>query len=142
MSINDRVKQVRVSLNLTQKEFGQKITLAQTYLSQIENGDRDVTDKISRIICLQFNVSEKWLQTGEGEPFNEGDDVLVTQLAKQYDLDAFGIKFIRTYLSLPPAHRAAIKAFAQSLVDEQDPLTRDINDYINADEASGIEEND
>ena len=45
LSINERVKAVRNALNLTQKDFGQKLTLAQTYLSQIEKGDRDVTEK-------------------------------------------------------------------------------------------------
>lgn len=52
MSINERVKAVRNALNLTQKDFGQKLTLAQTYLSQIEKGDRDVTEKIQKLICL------------------------------------------------------------------------------------------
>lgn len=70
MTINERVKFVRKSLKLTQKEFGQKICIAQTYLSQIENGDREVTDKIAQLISLQFNVNENWLHTGQGEVFS------------------------------------------------------------------------
>ena len=115
MSINDRVREVRNALNLTQKEFGQKITLAQTYLSQIEKGDRDVTEKIFKIICLQFSVNEEWLRTGTGEMFVEDDNVLLSQLAKQYNLDDFSRKFIETYINLPEAHRAVIKNFAQAL---------------------------
>lgn len=118
MTINERVKQVRISLNLTQKEFGQKITLAQTYLSQIEKGDRDVTEKIFKILCLQFNVSEAWLRTGEGEMFVESDNVLLDQLSKQYDLGAFDRKFVEAYISLPQSHRDVIKNFACALVDE------------------------
>lgn len=69
MTINERVKVVRKQLKLTQKDFGQKICIAQTYLSQIEKGDREVTDKIAQLISLQFNVNENWLRTGQGEMF-------------------------------------------------------------------------
>lgn len=73
MSINDRVKELRKTLKLTQKEFGDRICVAQTYLSQIENGDRDVTDKIAQLISLQFGVNENWLRTGDGKMFLENE---------------------------------------------------------------------
>lgn len=120
MNINDRVREVRTALNLTQKEFGQKITLAQTYLSQIEKGDRDVTEKIFKIICLQFNVNEEWLRFGAGEMFVENDNILLAQLAKQYDLDTFSRKFIEAYISLPQAHRDVIKKFSLSLFEAEE----------------------
>ena len=47
MTINERVKELRSFLKMNQSTFGEKIGIAQTYLSQIEKGDRDVTDKIS-----------------------------------------------------------------------------------------------
>lgn len=120
MSINNRVRNVRNALDLTQKEFGQKITLAQTYLSQIEKGDRDVTEKIQKLICLQFNVNEEWLRTGKGEMFIEDDNVLISQLAKQYNLDAFSRRFIETYINLPAAQREIIKNFAYTVVTDKD----------------------
>lgn len=73
MSINDRVKELRKTLKLTQTEFGRKISVAQTYLSQIENGDREVTDKIAQLIMLQFGVNENWLRTGDGKMFIESE---------------------------------------------------------------------
>lgn len=87
MTINERIKEVRCALNMTQKEFGNKITLAQTYLSQIENGERHVTEKIIKIICLQFNIDEYWLRTGQGNMFINDDDTLLDQLSKRYSLD-------------------------------------------------------
>lgn len=71
VNINERVKMVRTELNLTQSEFGAKIVVAQNYLSNIEKGYRDVTEKIIKIICSEFNVNEHWLRTGEGEIFIE-----------------------------------------------------------------------
>ena len=86
-TINDRIRQVRKSLKLNQAKFGEQITLAQTYLSQIERGDREVTEKILKLVCLQFNVSEHWLRTGEGQMFEESSDSLVSQLCEKYKLD-------------------------------------------------------
>lgn len=58
---------------MNQKDFGERIEVAQTYLSQIEKGDRPVTDKISKIVCLQNwngkSVNEEWFLTGNGEMF-------------------------------------------------------------------------
>ncbi|NLD88068.1 MAG: helix-turn-helix transcriptional regulator [Clostridiales bacterium] len=120
MSINDRVKQVRNALNLTQKEFGEKITLAQTYVSQIELGGRDVTEKILRILCLQFNVNEEWLRTGKGEMFVENNNILLTRLSKQYDLDEFCRILIEAICTFSQSHRDIIRSFALSIVEAAD----------------------
>lgn len=114
MSINERVKCVRNALNLTQKEFGQKLTLAQTYLSQIEKGDRDVTEKIQKLICLTFNVSENWLHTGTGEMFIESDSTIVSQLSDEYGLDAFEKAMISGFISMKPEQRAMLKEWVKS----------------------------
>lgn len=72
-TINDRIKELRIALEMNQTEFGEKIGLKQTYLSQIENGSRPVTDKIKRIICLQSwngnTLREEWVEHGTGEMF-------------------------------------------------------------------------
>lgn len=118
MNISDRVKQVRSELELTQIEFGTKTGISQSHLTAIESGKRVVTEKTLKVICATFNVSEEWLRTGEGEMFVEDDNVLLSQLAKQYSLDAFSRKFIETYISLPESHRDVIKGFARSLAEE------------------------
>ena len=87
MTKNERLKQLRTTLGLNQKDFGEKIEVAQTYLSQIEKGDRPVTDKISRIVCLQTwnnrKVSEEWFENGIGEMFvpETKDDQISKMLA-------------------------------------------------------------
>ena len=104
-TINDRIKQVRKSLNLNQANFGEQITLAQTYLSQIERGDREVTEKILKLVCLQFNVSERWLRTGEGNMFEESSDSLISQLCEKYQLDDMAHVLLETFVSMPQNER-------------------------------------
>lgn len=84
-SINKRIKQLRTELGMNQTDFGKKLGIAQTYLSQIEKGDRDVTDKIFKIICLVLwdgkHVNEKWLETGDGDMFEkQSKDIEISSL--------------------------------------------------------------
>lgn len=64
MTINDRVKQLRKSLNLTLDKFGERVGVTKTAISNIENGNRGVTDQMFKSICREFNVREEWLRDG------------------------------------------------------------------------------
>lgn len=58
---------------MTMDAFGEKIGVGKTAISKIENGERNVTDQMAKSICREFNVSESWLRTGEGEMFIQLD---------------------------------------------------------------------
>lgn len=64
MTINDRVKQLRKSLDLTLDKFGERVGVGKTAISKIEKGDRNVTDQMFKSICREFNVREEWLRDG------------------------------------------------------------------------------
>ncbi len=70
-----RVRELRKAVHMNQTDFGNKIEVAQSYLTNIETAKRPVTDKIFKLICLQsWNgryVNEEWLRTGNGEMFLE-----------------------------------------------------------------------
>lgn len=64
-TINERVKEVRKRLHLSQEEFGNKIGLSKSGISNIENGTRNVNPKHIKLIGAVFNINESWLMTGE-----------------------------------------------------------------------------
>lgn len=69
MTILDRIRVLRKTLNLRQDEFAKQLGLSQTGMSQIEVGRTALTEKNIKLICATFNVDERWLRTGEGEMF-------------------------------------------------------------------------
>ncbi|WP_313530720.1 helix-turn-helix domain-containing protein [Anaerotignum sp.] len=71
MTINERIKQLRQELNLSQAKFAKEISISNGYIAGIELGKRNVNDRIVKLICIAFNVREKWLKTGEGSIFEE-----------------------------------------------------------------------
>lgn len=74
MSENERIKKVRDTLSLTLEKFGQKLGVTKVAISNLEKGNRNVTEQMRKSICREFNVDYMWLTTGEGEMFAEGDD--------------------------------------------------------------------
>jgi transcriptional regulator with XRE-family HTH domain len=116
MTINERVKIVRTELGHTQIDFGKRIAVGQGYLASIEKGQRDVTEKILKLICREFGVNENWLRTGEGEMLKVDSEIVEFIGSKLDDLDEMDKKIIMEYLKLSTDHRKVIKMFIRKLL--------------------------
>lgn len=73
--MNERFKELRKALGLTQSEFGKILGLSTSGVSDIESGRRNVTEQ--HLIMLS-NYKKKiinieWLRTGDGEMFVKMD---------------------------------------------------------------------
>ena len=67
--IGERIKELRKSLGLTLEEFGKKLGVGKSAISNIENGSRNLTDQMALSIRREFNVREEWLRDGTGDMF-------------------------------------------------------------------------
>ncbi len=70
--MNDRIRQIRKDLNMNQIKFGNEIGASRAMVIAYETGRVVPNKSIRLLICQKFNVSETWLETGEGEPYKEG----------------------------------------------------------------------
>jgi len=83
--INERIKQIRVVLQISQNEFSKKIFISQSSLGEIETGTRKVNNRIIQLICSQFNVNKDWIKTGQGNIFDvEKPDIKLEHLIEIY----------------------------------------------------------
>lgn len=71
--MNDRIKKIRKCLDLTQREFGDRIGVKQNTVAQYEIGRNIPIDSVISLICREFHVNEEWLRNGTGEMFVEMD---------------------------------------------------------------------
>lgn len=99
--MNNRIKEIRRSLDLTQTEFASMIGLSQNFIAQVESGKRSPSDRTVADICRIFSVSPEWLRTGEGDMYAVGSRSAVAEqfgeLAARKDpiIDGF-IQFLST----------------------------------------------
>lgn len=74
MTQGERIRELRKSLKMTMEQFGEKIGVTKSTISNIENGNRNATEHMVKSICREFNVDYIWLTTGDGEMFIDTDD--------------------------------------------------------------------
>lgn len=71
MMQGERVKAIRKAKEMSMEQFGERIgNISKSTISNIENGNRNLTDLMLKSICSEFNVNEDWLRTGTGGPEN------------------------------------------------------------------------
>ena len=65
MTENERVRIIRKDKNLTMEEFGKRLGVSKVAISNIENGNRNVTNQMRQSIIKEFDVNETWFRTGD-----------------------------------------------------------------------------
>lgn len=134
MTKGERVKALRTELGsnekkMTLEEFGKRLGVSKNAISNIENGNRKLTDQMCRSICREFGVSEEWLRDGIG-----GDDVVflrkpddvASEFAKANRLDRTEEALIRQYLELGEQEREIFRKYLKNVLNEMnevDPAT-------------------
>jgi transcriptional regulator with XRE-family HTH domain len=82
--VNQRIRQVRNALGLSQAKFATVISVSKGYVADIEIGVRKVNDRIVKLVRTSFNVNDLWLRGGEGVMFTENPAEGFTKLLSFY----------------------------------------------------------
>ena len=125
MTQGERVKTVRKSKEMTMEEFGKRLGVTRTAISNIEKGYRGLTEQMLKSICREFSVDEEWLRTGDGDmpqKLSEEEEVaaLVSDLLEDgRDNPFFGIilEIVQTYNELSPASQNVLQEASKKLVE-------------------------
>jgi len=81
MSVMERLKSVRHTLNVSQKVFAKSIFVSTSYYACLESGHRKIKDTILDSITKIYNVNKEWLLSGKGKMFDtEPPDVKLEEL--------------------------------------------------------------
>ena len=117
--MNERIKQLRVELELTQMQFAEKIGLSRNYIAMIEMGAREPSDRTISDICRIFGVSEAWLRDG-AEPMyvqrseNERMAMLFNDVLAEAD-ESTRKRGIAAALDMPPEFWDNILEYAKKI---------------------------
>lgn len=109
--MEERLKELRKSLNLTQKDFGLKLGVGSTAISRIEKKENRLSERMILSICTVFNVHYDWLVDGTGDMFINLSNIMIDEISEEYNLDCEDRDILVRYLELSPEDRAVLKKF-------------------------------
>lgn len=135
---NQRLKQLRLALHLSQENLGTALGITRSGVSSIESGSRKLSEKHIKLLLAAYpNINENWLRTGEGNMFQDNDKSILGELTAKFHLDNLDIKILEAYLKLPSQQRAIIKHFIAGIAAETvaDPIQLELDAYRNELEA-------
>lgn len=120
MSLGSRIRFIRSQSGYNQTEFGDKIGAAQNTVSAWEKDKVVPADTAMVSICRTFNISEKWLRTGEGpmEVQRPKDEVIMNffNSVLEDQPDSIRKRFVSSLASFTPKDWENAAALMQKLV--------------------------
>ena len=85
MTINERIRELRCSLKLSQRAFAKAVFVSNGYLADIELGHNEVKERLIHLISSAFSVNKHWLLTGKGRMFNSTADEKMERMTNLFN---------------------------------------------------------
>ena len=148
--MNERIRELRIMLGLSQEDFGAKIGLkSKASVSKIEKGVNGTTDQTIKSICREFGVDEAWLRTGTGEPFHKKESNIIQFSKVHPEMTDSDRAIMEAYFELPQQQREAffqycmnVAAAYQRNMGKKNTAAARSGDRVDVTTVSEIEEND
>ena len=99
-TLNERIREVRKYLGLSQKDFAEKVGISQRSVSWGEQPGNNVPDSTIKSLCIVFRISEAWLRTGEGEMLEQPETFSLDQYLKERGCTALEMEIVKAYFEL------------------------------------------
>ena len=106
--MQERLKALRLKLNLTQSAFASRIGTTQNVVANYEIGRRNPSSSAINNICKEFNVNETWLRTGEGEMYSQAELFSLDRFLQERGASDLELSIVKAYFELDPAIRRAV----------------------------------
>lgn len=124
--MHERIKKLRKALGLTQQEFADRLNIGRGTLANYEVGRNEPIDAVVTLICREFNVSEEWLRTGEGEMFvqrTKGDELTAAvERLMSGESAEFKSRLVRVLASLDEKYWVILEEKLREIVGMQDVI--------------------
>lgn len=113
--INARIAEVRSTLGLSMRAFGEKLGISSPSINAIEKGRNNPSDQTIKLICKEFNVDYYWLTEGaDVDMFTAFPETIIDEVVEQFDLSKEDRALIETYLEASHDERRTLLNFFQT----------------------------
>jgi len=122
--VNERIKQLRKYLRITQAAFGAQLGIKANTVTNYETGLRMPSEAIITSICREFNVNEAWLRHGEPPMIiqqSRGEEIAAMVSKVMFDQDdSFKGRFIAALAKFGDKEWTALETVVEALKKDLD----------------------
>ncbi len=115
--MNERIKEVRKALGLSQEDFGKRLGVTRGAIVNIELSRAQTKPLFIKHICEVFGINEEWLQTGNGKmflPMSEEEQLHQIFTEIEFSDDTLIKKIVQAYWRLDDKEKAVIHKMIDS----------------------------
>lgn len=122
-TINERFREVREHLKLSQDDFANMANRTRSEIKNIEYNKTSPKEEVIKAVCAAHGINRKYLELGEEPmlmPAPEEDTAYINDLLAESDNPFYETirAILRAYSECSPEDQRAIKAFAQRFTDK------------------------
>lgn len=119
MTVNERIKELRLLQGLTMEQFGERIGIKRASVSLIESGKNNPSDQTIMLICREFGYNEEWLRDGiEPKKPVIDEDIEYGQICAELGItDSRAKQIILNYGRFSPEDKKLFWEYIDRLVD-------------------------
>lgn len=116
--MKDRIRELRKSLKMTLKEFGDKIHLSLSAVSSIELGKVEITERVVSSILAAFpQVNADWLREGKGDMYQpQSDKDQIMSMLGDLELPEITERFAVAYTNLSEQEQHIVNNYIRSVI--------------------------
>lgn len=108
MQLHERIRKIRVHLDVSQLNFSKALGISAAHVSRIETGTAAPSEQLLKLICATWGVEENWLRDGKGRfkvkfksniTAKEGEDMLMEEADKiRYDALVNNLRLLSDFM--------------------------------------------
>lgn len=124
--MNERLKKLRKTLDMTQQEFADRIGTKRNTIAKYETDTNVPSAAVISLICKEFNVNEEWLRTGKGgddnmfiRPTRNEEMAKLTKILLNEEDDSFKNRLISVLANLTEEQWELLAEIAKKLSNEK-----------------------
>lgn len=129
-TINERFREVREHLGLTQTEFATMANRTRSEISNIEYNKTSPKEEVIKAVCAAHGINRRYLELGEEPklmPKPDDDTDYINELLRETDNPFTGLirSIMEVYIELSPDDKKKARDFAASLSHKMQKENRD-----------------
>lgn len=116
---NEKIKQIRSALRLTQQQLADEIGVSKQYLSQVEKGGTDLSKEKITLLCHKTGVSLDWLLSGHGQMFLKDQEISDEMFCDEKNINEF-VNLLEIYnLYLISVNSIVNKKYPKAIIEDK-----------------------